>query len=94
MNQRMHAAAIDESGPPGVQEGEVILVHGEAGGVGTMFTQLAVRAGAAVVGTASVADHEHLRTADRLGWLAGRVADGELSVHGRGTVVLAIGAVQ
>lgn len=46
----------------GVAAGEVILVHGAAGGVGTMFTQLAVRAGATVVGTASAANQEHLRT--------------------------------
>lgn len=44
-----------------VQAGDVVLVHGAAGGVGTMFTQLAVQAGATVIGTASEANHDHLR---------------------------------
>ncbi len=36
-----------------LQEGETVLVHGVASGVGTAATQLAVRAGARVIGTAS-----------------------------------------
>ncbi|MBM6591535.1 NADP-dependent oxidoreductase [Brevibacterium sp. RIT803] len=39
-----------------------VLVHGAAGGVGTIFTQLAVLAGAEVVGTASVGNHDYLRS--------------------------------
>ncbi|HLS63525.1 MAG TPA: NADP-dependent oxidoreductase [Ruania sp.] len=43
-----------------VGAGDVVLVHGAAGGVGTIFTQLAVRAGATVIGTASEANHGYL----------------------------------
>lgn len=45
-----------------ITAGDTILVHGAAGGVGTMFTQLAVRAGATVIGTASEVNHEYLRS--------------------------------
>jgi NADPH:quinone reductase-like Zn-dependent oxidoreductase len=40
---------------------DVLLVHGAAGGVGTIGVQLAVARGATVIGTASEANHEHLR---------------------------------
>lgn len=43
-----------------VQAGETVLVHGAAGGVGTVFVQLAVDRGARVIGTASLANHEYL----------------------------------
>ncbi|MDN5725770.1 MAG: NADP-dependent oxidoreductase [Propionibacteriales bacterium] len=45
-----------------VSDGDVVLVCGAAGGVGTIFTQLAVRSGATVIGTASAANHDHLRS--------------------------------
>lgn len=45
----------------GVQAGETLLLHGAAGAVGSAATQLAVAAGATVVGTASPAGHEYLR---------------------------------
>ncbi|GAA1182599.1 NADP-dependent oxidoreductase [Nesterenkonia xinjiangensis] len=45
-----------------VERGDVVLVHGAAGGVGTVFTQLAVQAGATVVGTASQENHDYLRS--------------------------------
>lgn len=45
-----------------VAAGEVVLVCGAAGGVGTIFTQLAVRAGATVIGTAREANHDYLRS--------------------------------
>lgn len=45
-----------------ISSGDTILVHGAAGGVGTMFTQLAVRAGATVIGTARENNHEYLRS--------------------------------
>lgn len=41
---------------------ETVLVHGAAGGVGTVFTQLAVNTGATVIGTASKPNHEYLRS--------------------------------
>lgn len=45
-----------------ISAGEVVLVCGAAGGVGTIFTQLAVLAGATVIGTASEANHDYLRS--------------------------------
>jgi NADPH:quinone reductase-like Zn-dependent oxidoreductase len=45
----------------GVREGETLLVHAAAGGVGTFATQLALARGARVVGTAGEANHERLR---------------------------------
>jgi NADPH:quinone reductase-like Zn-dependent oxidoreductase len=45
----------------GVGAGDVLLVHAAAGSVGTIATQLARLAGAAVIGTASPANHDRLR---------------------------------
>jgi NADPH:quinone reductase len=44
-----------------VHEGDTVLIHGAAGGVGLMAVQLAVARGAGVVATASPARHEALR---------------------------------
>ncbi|MFE9746858.1 NADP-dependent oxidoreductase [Saccharothrix saharensis] len=44
-----------------VGEGDTVLVHGAAGGVGTMAVQLARAWGATVVGTASERNHDYLR---------------------------------
>ncbi len=49
----------------GLEEGERVLVHAAAGGVGTAAVQLAARAGAEVFGTASTA--EKLELAGELG---------------------------
>jgi NADPH:quinone reductase-like Zn-dependent oxidoreductase len=49
-----------------VGAGDVLLVHAAAGSVGTLAVQLARRAGATVIGTASPANHDYLR---RLGAL-------------------------
>lgn len=46
----------------GLGEGSTVLVHAAAGGVGSFATQLAVMAGARVVGTAGQANHDYLRT--------------------------------
>lgn len=46
----------------GVREGQTVLVHAAAGGVGSIAVQLAVHAGARVVGTASTRNHDHLRS--------------------------------
>jgi NADPH2:quinone reductase len=43
-----------------VGEGDTVLIHGAAGGVGIMAVQLAVSRGAAVVATASPARHDFL----------------------------------
>ncbi|WP_067503603.1 NADP-dependent oxidoreductase [Actinoplanes sp. TFC3] len=44
-----------------VGAGDVLLLHAAAGSVGTLATQLARRAGAVVIGTASPANHDYLR---------------------------------
>ncbi|MGW6749426.1 NADP-dependent oxidoreductase [Streptomyces sp. NPDC055006] len=46
----------------GVRSGETLLIHGAAGAVGSMGVQLAVALGATVIGTASPANHEYLRS--------------------------------
>lgn len=45
----------------GVHEGDTVLIHGGAGGVGVMAVQLAVARGATVVATASPPRHDFLR---------------------------------
>ncbi|MFC4030799.1 NADP-dependent oxidoreductase [Streptomyces polygonati] len=45
----------------GVRTGETLLIHGAAGGVGTVTVQLAVARGVKVIGTASEGNHQHLR---------------------------------
>jgi NADPH:quinone reductase-like Zn-dependent oxidoreductase len=45
-----------------VGPGDTLLIHGAAGSVGTMATQLARLAGATVIGTAAPANHEYLRS--------------------------------
>lgn len=44
----------------GVGSGATLLVHAAAGGVGGVLVQLAVRAGVAVIGTASESNHAYL----------------------------------
>jgi enoyl reductase len=44
-----------------VTAGDVLLLHAAAGSVGTVATQLALRIGATVIGTASPANHDYLR---------------------------------
>ena len=44
-----------------VGEGQTVVVHGAAGGVGTLLVKLAVRAGARVIGTASAGKHDAVR---------------------------------
>ena len=46
----------------GLGAGSTVLIHGASGGVGSFASQLAVLAGARVVGTASEANHDYLRT--------------------------------
>ncbi|MEV4557558.1 NADP-dependent oxidoreductase [Kitasatospora sp. NPDC049285] len=45
----------------GARPGETLLVHGAAGGVGTLLLQFARARGITVVGTASEANHDYLR---------------------------------
>ncbi|MFI9061838.1 medium chain dehydrogenase/reductase family protein [Streptomyces sp. NPDC053429] len=44
-----------------VRAGQTVLVHGANGGVGSILVQLALAAGAAVIGTASTRHHDALR---------------------------------
>lgn len=44
-----------------VRAGQTVLVHGASGGVGTLLVQLAVQAGARVLGTASLPKHDAVR---------------------------------
>jgi NADPH:quinone reductase-like Zn-dependent oxidoreductase len=46
----------------GMKAGDVVLIHGAAGGVGILGAQIAVAGGARVIGTASPANHDFLRT--------------------------------
>src|SRR5271156_2373115 len=48
-------------GVVGARAGRYVLIHGASGGVGLMAVQLAVAAGARVIGTASESGHELLR---------------------------------
>ncbi|HET9171371.1 MAG TPA: NADP-dependent oxidoreductase [Actinospica sp.] len=45
----------------GVRTGDVLLVHGAAGGVGSLAVQLGVARGARVIGTASERNHDFVR---------------------------------
>jgi enoyl reductase len=64
------AAALSASGQTAstalealnVHSGETLIVHAAAGGVGSMAVQLAVAAGATVIGTASPDNHDYLRS--------------------------------
>jgi NADPH:quinone reductase-like Zn-dependent oxidoreductase len=57
----------------GVKAGETVLIHGAAGSVGTMAVQMAVARGATVVGTASPAHQDYVRS---LGAIPTQYGDG------------------
>lgn len=66
----VHAAAVPLVGltawqamleNAGLQSGQTVLIHGAAGGVGTIAVQLAKWKGARVIATASAANHDYLR---------------------------------
>ena len=46
----------------GVKAGQTVLINGAAGGVGTLATQFAVADGTSVIGTASEANQDYLRS--------------------------------
>ena len=52
-------SALDELA---LRSGETLIVHGAAGGVGTIAVQLAVARGVKVIGTASAANQSYLRS--------------------------------
>jgi NADPH2:quinone reductase len=58
-----------------VRPGQTVLVHGASGGVGTLLVQLAVRAGARVLGTASSSKQDVVRSlgAEPIDYRAGSV---------------------
>lgn len=55
------ATAVHALTATAVAAGETVLVHGAAGGVGSMAVQVAVARGARVIGTASEGHHARLR---------------------------------
>jgi len=57
----------------GVRAGDTVLIHGAAGSVGTIAVQMAVARGATVVGTASEAHQDYVRS---LGAIPTRYGDG------------------
>ncbi|WP_345761470.1 NADP-dependent oxidoreductase [Diaminobutyricibacter sp. McL0608] len=63
----MSVASLD------LDESDTVLVSAAAGGVGILVCQLAIRAGATVVGTASIANHDFL---SELGVIAVEYGDG------------------
>jgi NADPH:quinone reductase-like Zn-dependent oxidoreductase len=52
--------ALHEAGK--IARGQTVLIHGAAGGVGSLAVQIAKAAGARVIGTASPNNHEFLRS--------------------------------
>nr|WP_284255711.1 alcohol dehydrogenase catalytic domain-containing protein [Pseudolysinimonas kribbensis] len=92
-------AAVDTIAP---HPGDRVVVAGAAGGVGVLAAQLAARAGARVIGTASEQNHEALRglgiepvaygdgAQGRIRLLATDGVDAFIDTHGRGNVDLAL----
>jgi NADPH:quinone reductase-like Zn-dependent oxidoreductase len=84
------------TGPAAI--GRTVLVHGASGGVGALATQLAVLRGARVIGTASPANHDLVRScgaepvahgdgwADRVRALAPDGVDAVLDTPGKGVL--------
>ena len=81
-----------------IERGDTVLVHGAAGGVGTMAVQLARLRGAHVIGTASRENHDYLRAlgadpvlygpglAERVRAIAPHGVDAALDGSGRGAL--------
>jgi NADPH:quinone reductase-like Zn-dependent oxidoreductase len=83
-----------------VRDGETVLVHGAAGGVGHLAVQIAAARGASVIGTASESNHDYLRflgvqpvvygdgLADRIRTLAPEGVHAVLDTAGRGALAI------
>ncbi|NUR73910.1 MAG: NADP-dependent oxidoreductase [Hamadaea sp.] len=99
------AAAQTASGALGelkVAAGETLLVHAAAGSVGTIAVQLARQTGATVVGTASPANHDYLRSlgavpvaygdglVERVRAVAPQGVDAALDAAGRGAIAASV----
>jgi NADPH:quinone reductase-like Zn-dependent oxidoreductase len=82
----------------GVTAADTLLIHGAAGAVGTVAVQLAVARGATVIGTASSANHDYLRSlgaipvtygdglVERVRGLAPRGVDAVYDIAGQGAL--------
>lgn len=82
-----------------LKPGETLLLHGAAGGVGTIAVQIAVSRGVRVIGTASEANHDHLSglgaipvaygdgLAERVRAAAPEGVDAALDAAGRGDAI-------
>ena len=72
-----------------VAAGDNVLIHGAAGGVGLMAVQLAVEAGARVIGTAGEPSHAYLRDlgAEPVPYGEGLVEDGAAALAPQGVDV-------
>lgn len=85
-----------------VKAGDLLLVHAAAGGVGVFAVQLAIACGAKVIGTASEANHELLRSfgatpvaygeglRERLLQIAPHGVDAVFDASGRGELALSV----
>jgi NADPH:quinone reductase-like Zn-dependent oxidoreductase len=85
-----------------LQAGQTLLIHAAAGGVGTFAVQLAVAHGVRVIGTASEANHDYLRSIgavpvsygdgleQRVRSVAPDGVDAVLDASGRGEIPLSI----
>ena len=86
----------------GVEAGDVVVVSGAAGGVGSIAVQLAVKRGAKVIGLASTANHEWLTehgvipvaygdgVAENITSAAGRTVDAFIDTFGADYIRLAL----
>lgn len=54
--------ALQTTRRSGLRSGQTVLIHAASGGVGSFAVQLAVHAGARVVGTASERNHDYVRS--------------------------------
>nr|WSY54195.1 NADP-dependent oxidoreductase [Streptomyces sp. NBC_00886] len=89
-----------------VQQGESLLVHGAAGGVGSVAVQIALARGARVIGVGSADDHDYLRSlgaqavaygeglTDRVLSLVPKGVDAVLDAIGGGTLAASAGALR
>jgi NADPH:quinone reductase-like Zn-dependent oxidoreductase len=85
-----------------IREGETLLIHAAAGGVGTFAVQLAVARGARVIGTASESNFDYLRSIgaepvrygdgllERVRAIAPQGVDAVLDASGRGEIPVSI----
>ncbi|RYV51229.1 quinone oxidoreductase family protein [Pengzhenrongella frigida] len=84
----MHTVVATRIGP-----GDTVLVHGAAGGVGSMVVQIARARGARVVGTASLVNHEYLMDIGAIPVVYGPGLAARVREHARSGVTAAIDTV-